>query len=302
MGIFEYDGGAQIYKNAAQQVIPLIARAILDAKQPVTLTRLSDSLESPEDLRRLGRDAGGDSEVRLTRLANQMKPGSVTGEAYAGLGLRFGALLEGAFRELFRAVDEARPVLDWNAVTQSPGVVYLALRATASSEDVDLVSRMIAQDLKQLCARRIRARAEQQTITPVLCVMDEFAALNEARQFRDLLLQARQALMPTVIATQLVPESGDLKGAAMGAGLIIAHRVAGDDAEAMATQFGTHVAWKETIQHDAQEGATGLMSIRQVNEFNVHPDHFRQLRRGRAAVHSVSTDRTAIVQVYQMKE
>jgi hypothetical protein len=300
VGIFEYEGAAQIYKNAAQQVIPLVARAVQECGRRVTLTSLTDALLSPQDLRRLGRDAGGETEQRIGRLADQMHPGSLTAEAYAGLGLRFGALLEGAFRDLFLAVDHNRPVLDWDAATQRPSVTYIALRATASSEDVDLMSRMIAQDLKQLCARRIRLHAQKQPLVPVLCVMDEFAALNEARQFRDLLLQARQALMPTVIATQLLPEAADLLGAAMGAGLIIAHRLAGEDAETMATQFGTHPAWKETVQHDVNKGATGLLSIREVNEFNVHPDHFRQLHRGRAAVRTVSTDRRAIVQIYRM--
>jgi hypothetical protein len=299
VGIFDYPGAAQIYKNAAQQVIPLLARALQESGKRVTLTALTDAIVSPPDLRRLGREAGGESETRLNRLADQMHPGSVTAEAYAGLGLRFGALLEGSFRELLLAVDEGRPTLDWDAATANPSVTYFALRATASGEDVDLMSRMIAQDLKQVCARRIRAHAQGDHITPVLCVMDEFAALNEARQFRDLLLQARQALLPTVIATQILPESPELLGAAMGAGLIIAHRLAGEDAEAMANQFGTRVTWKETVQHDVNKGATGLLSIREVNEFNIHPDHFRQLHRGRAAVRSVSTDRRAIVQVYQ---
>jgi hypothetical protein len=299
VGIFDYGGAAQIYKNAAQQVIPLVARGLQESGRRVTLTALTDAIVSPPDLRRLGREAGGESETRLNRLADQMHPGSLTAEAYAGLGLRFGALLEGSFRELLLAVDEDRPTLDWDAAVARPSVTYIALRATASGEDVDLMSRMIAQDLKQVCARRIRAHAEGTRITPVLCVMDEFAALNEARQFRDLLLQARQALLPTVIATQILPESADLLGAAMGSGLIIAHRLAGDDAEAMANQFGTRVTWKETIQHDVNKGATGLLSIREVNEFNVHPDHFRQLHRGRAAVRSVSTDRRAILQIYQ---
>jgi hypothetical protein len=132
--------------------------------------------------------------------------------------------------------------------------------------------------------------------------MDEFAALNEAGQFRDLLLQSRQALMPTVISTQIIPDSLELRGAALGAGLIIAHRLAGDDAEQMASQFGTHNTWKDTIQHDFMGGPTGLMSIREVKEFNQHPDDFRELPRGRTAIRAVSSNRRAVVQIYPMQQ
>jgi hypothetical protein len=302
VGVFNYEGAAEIYKHAAQQIIPTVARALQAAGRRVTLTRLAEALSSPEDMRRLGRDAGGDSGEQLAKLASRMHLGGVVAEAYVGLGLRLGALLEGKFRDLFRTVDDDKPTLDWDATLATPAVTYIALRATASSEDVDLMSRMIAQDLKQVCARRIRAHAELVDIVPALCVMDEFAALNEAGQFRDLLLQSRQALLPTVISTQILPESVDLRGAALGAGLIIAHRLAGDDAEQMASQFGTHNAWKDTIQHDFMGGPTGMMSIREVKEFNHHPDDFRELPRGRTAVRSVTTDRRAIVQIYPMSQ
>jgi hypothetical protein len=302
VGVFNYEGAAEIYKHAAQQIIPVIARAIQATGRQVTLTRLTEALSTPAQLRRLARDAGGESEKQLQALAERMHLGGVVSEAYTGLGLRFGALLEGKFRTLFRSVDEGKPTLNWDKVFATASVTYVALRATASSEDVDLMGRMIAQDLKQVCARRIRARAEGNDIVPVLCVMDEFAALNEAGQFRDLLLQSRQAFMPTVLSTQILPESLDLRGAALGAGLIIAHRLAGDDPKAMAEQFGTHNAWKDTIQHDFMHGPTGMMSIREVKEFNQHPDDFRELPRGRTAIRSVTTDRRAVVQIYRMSE
>jgi hypothetical protein len=300
VGVFNYSGGAEIYKHAAQQIIPAIARAIDATGQRVTLTRLTEALSSPNHLKRLGRDAGAEHEIKLADFAQGMQIGTVTSEAYIGLGLRFGALLEGKFRDLFTAVDREEHVLDWDAALAQPCVTYIALRATASSEDVDLMSRMIAQDLKQVCSRRIQDAGERSQLVPALCVMDEFAALNEAGQFRDLLLQSRQALMPTVISTQIIPESLELRQAALGAGLIIAHRLAGDDAEDMAAQFGTHNAWKDTVQHDFNKGTTGMMSLREVREFNRHPDEFRELPRGRAAVRCVSTDRRAIVQIYPM--
>jgi hypothetical protein len=54
-------------------------------------------------------------------------------------------------------------------------------------------------------------------------------------QLVDFLLQSRQAQMPTMIATQYLPESLALRKACLGAGLILAHRVESDDAQASRT-------------------------------------------------------------------
>jgi len=62
---------------------------------------------------------------------------------------------------------------------------------------------------------------------PALIVFDEFAALREAEQIVDLLLQARQARFSVVVSTQYLP----VLKACLGSGLIIAHRLESDDAE-----------------------------------------------------------------------
>ena len=47
-----------------------------------------------------------------------------------------------------------------------PSVTYIALSALASSEDVELMGRVIAQDLKQVCSRRIRDIARGAQVVP----------------------------------------------------------------------------------------------------------------------------------------
>ena len=83
------------------------------------------------------------------------------------------------------------------------------------------MGRVIAQDLKQLCHRRLEAIEDGVALTPILASFDEFAALREATQITDLLLQARQAKMPCVISTQYVPEATPIKKAALQAGLLL---------------------------------------------------------------------------------
>jgi hypothetical protein len=128
-------------------------------------------------------------------------------------------------------------------------------------------------------------------------VFDEFAALNEAEQLADLLLQARQALMPTVISTQFIPETTALRKACLGAGLLIVHRVEAEDAEAIAAQFGTRRSSEVTHQVDYETGFSEKGSIRRVDKFNVHPNELRNFQTGQAAIKSVRKQRYTIVRI-----
>lgn len=96
-------------------------------------------------------------------------------------------------------------------------VTYVALSTLANDKDVELMGRVLAQDLKQAAHRRLCKLATGEQLFPVLTIFDEFAALNEADQLADLLLQARQALMPTVISTQYLPVTTSLRKACLGA-------------------------------------------------------------------------------------
>ena len=311
VGVFNYADAADIYRLASMRVLPILVRALRAAGKPVTLDAIVDSLLSPGAMERLGRQAGEPHNTRLLDLSQDVErdKGGILAQGHLGLGLRFGALLEGKFGPIFPATEgsvhatdynvaNSRPYLDWDKALSKPGVTYLALRATANSEDVELMGRIIAQDLKQVCSRRIQALAKGEDLVPVLLVIDEFAALREAEQFVDLLLQARQARMPSVLSTQYVPETLKIRKAALEAGLIIAHRLETEDAQLVAAQFGTRKVWNDTVQM-SPEGASGWGSARRVDEYNVHPNDLRDMKRGYAALRSVPGGRRAIVQVYK---
>ncbi len=177
-------------------------------------------------------------------------------------------------------------------------MTYIALSALASSEDVELMGRVVAQDLKQVCARRLRQLAGGNPPTPVLAIFDEFAALNEADQLVNLLLQARQALMPVVISTQYLPETVALRKACLGAGLLIVHRVEAEDSELIAAQFGTRRATQVTNQVDYVTGFSEKGTMTRTDRYNVNPNEFRSFTAGQAALRSVTKQSYTIVQVH----
>jgi Type IV secretion-system coupling protein DNA-binding domain len=293
MGAFTYSPAAEIYKNIGMETVPVIVRGLQAINEPVTLQALYDALGT-RGMERIAHKLPTDDRTRERLLDLGGHGDRTTASGITGLQRRLGALLEGKFGDLFRA-DNA---LDWDSALAQPSVTYIALSALASSEDVELMGRVIAQDLKQVCARRLRQLAGGAELHPILAVFDEFAALNEADQLADLLLQARQALMPTVISTQYLPETVPLRKACLGAGLLIVHRVEAEDAEAIAAQFGTRRASDVTHQVDYVTGFSEKGSIKRVDKFNVHPNELRNFQTGQVAVKSVPKQRYTIARTY----
>jgi hypothetical protein len=294
VGAFSFGPNAEIYKSIAMEAVPVVVRGLQASGEPVTLDALYDAFGT-RGMERIALNVSGDDRLaaRLVELGGR-EGDRVGASGHAGLQRRLGALLEGKFGTLFRT----DPMLDWEAVLAAPSVTYLALSTLASSEDVELMGRVIAQDLKQVCARRIRAIGEGATPVPVLANFDEFAALREAEQIVDLLLQARQADMPVVVSTQYLPEAIPLRRACLGAGLLLAHRVEAEDAEAIAAQLGTRSASDVTHQIDYETGFSEKGSIKRVEKYNVHPNELRTFEVGQVAYKCVPKKRYTICRVY----
>jgi hypothetical protein len=301
IGAFAFGEAGEIYKQVAMHYIPILVRGLEAAGIPVTLASLAkvcDQNEMGALARKAGQASGTDTTLQDELVALSQAEG--VGKAGSGsLEHRFGALLQGKFGDLFKK--DAAHTLDWDAVCAKPSVTYLALSATAAPEDVELLGRVIAQDLKQVCGRRLRAAQSGTTLTPIVLAFDEFAALREAGQITDLLLQARQAEMAIILSTQYLPEAVPIRKAALQAGLLVIHRLDSDDAEVAAAQFGTRPAWKVTHQIEWDTGKTEKGSIRDTEEFIVHPNVLRKLPVGQVAVRSVPTDRHAIIRVFPVE-
>jgi hypothetical protein len=289
IGAFSYGPAAEIYKNTAMEIVPLLARAIQATGSPVSLDEIYDAL-GKGGLLRLARGVEGRLRDRLIELDESA--GKIGEAGYSGLQRRIGALMEGRFGPIF----ERRPALDWHSACSKPQVSYIALSVTAADQDVELFARVILQDLKQLCDYRLHNPGIG---VPLLVIFDEFAALNEAQQIVDLLLQAREARMSVVVATQLLPQEERLRLPLLQSGVIIAHRVGTDDAKQLADEMGTHMVPFATSQIDFDSGMSEKGSVRMVDEFNIHPNVFRTLPIGTAVVYAKRSERREIVQVHK---
>jgi hypothetical protein len=294
VGSFTFGANAEIYKQIAMQALPVIVKALQASRQPVTLESIYDCLGSG-GMARLGRTPGAEAFTdRLHDLQESAQEG-VGQNGYAGLQFRLGALREGKFGDIL----SKRPALNWDTASQRSRVTYIGLPTTAAAEDVELFGRVLIQDLKQLCARRLRTLGNGGNVVPLLLIFDEFTALRDAPQIRDLLLQSRQASMPTIVVQQYLPQDPEIRAAVLQAGILMSHRVSADDAEALANELGTRTVPMLTSQVDFATGETAKGSVRRVEEYRIHPNLFRDLPVGQAVVFARPSERRSIVRIYR---
>jgi len=292
VGSFSFEGTSRVFGDVALSIVPPIVRGLRSAERPLTLAGLCDALR-PGQLTDLALAVHDDDTILRGRLMEIEKAGHPTSAGRAGLHARLHALREGKFGPLFSKT----PAIDWDVALATPTVTYIELSTLASPEAVKLLGRVLIQDLKVVAGRRITALAaaarpgETTAVTPALLIIDEFAALGEPAQIQDLLLQGRQAQMPVVISTQVIPTEATLRRATMGSvGLLLVHAVSAEDAGPLAAEFGTRKDTKTGVTVKAQEADPWSVNLQEGRAYNVHPNMLMTLGTGEVYVRATNRD------------
>jgi hypothetical protein len=290
VGAFDHGREGQVYRNLSQAIVPLTIRALVESGQACTLDSLRYSLDETHLTGLARRTADDELKTELLTIVNN----PLHRTTMSGIAGRLRTLRFGAFGPWLLPSDRT---LDLRACLASPGVAYLGLPATAASEDVALVGRVLIQHLKQVAYDGLWSAMPH----PGLILFDEFASLGDASQLVDLLLQAREARLAVVVSTQQLPrESALLRKALLGAGLLIIHQVgAPEDADAVARALGSHNG--PEIARQINLGPTGPFVrrlLRGRETFLVSPDALSRLAVGEAAVSvRFGEQRLAVVQM-----
>jgi hypothetical protein len=275
---FAHGPSGQVYRVVAAEAISVVVGALRALDEPLTVRRLRRELDRTRmpGLAHRAREVAPDLAADLVEISRR---GGLTIEALEGMRARLGALLHGEYGAL---LDGERPALDLAGALALPGVTYISLPALAVSQDTALMARVLLQDLKQAAHQRLG----QPGAAPALLVLDEFAALDDPVQVVDLLRQAREARVGVVVSTQQLPDArtaASLRGALLGAGLLIAHRAGAEDADAVARALGTVRGTRVTRMYGDGE-ARGHRSVQAVDRPAVDPTVIKRLPVGRAVV------------------
>lgn len=202
-----------------------------------------------------------------------------------GLAARLATTIESEIGYLFADSDD---VIDLNETINQNGVVVFSLDSLSFPEYSRLLGRLIVTDLKSVAARAYRR--ERKTI---YSIFDEFNIFVSAAVV-DLIGKARGAGFHTLIATQSLADIESAAGAAVVDQIvencnmyIIQRQNSPRSAEMLAGVVGTDKTTEVTQQVQRTfliDMPTGVGSVRQVNEFLVHPDEIKSLVTGQAVL------------------
>ena len=172
-------------------------------------------------------------------------------------------------------------------------IVCLSLDAAGAPQTARTIGTLAIQDLCATFGRLARDGWGKTHMCPV--ILDEFSALGTPR-VADLYARARSAGGAVLLATQDLDADLEAVSAQFAASVrtnanvwLVLRQTRGEAADAIARDIGSRLAWKETVQveedWDALGGmhaASGVGSLREVDEFILHPNDIKSLPQGGA--------------------
>lgn len=182
-------------------------------------------------------------------------------------------------------------VIDIFSAVQKSEVIYFLLDSRRYSESAISLGKMILEDLKAASAK-IDAEVTANERKPFNVIIDEFADLA-SNEFISFLDRARSSGMGTVLAHQ---EISDLKKVSpetasrlmhLSSTTIVFLSKISDSAEMIAATAGTRAATKATYRGSTILGMqvrSNDVSIREVEEFKIHPNQLKSLKIGEAVI------------------
>ena len=172
-------------------------------------------------------------------------------------------------------------------------IVCFSLDAAGAPQTARTIGTLAVQDLCAVFGRLARDGWGKEHMCPV--ILDEFSALGTPR-VADLYARARSAGGAVLLATQDLDADLEAVSPQFAASVrtnanvwLVLRQTRGEAADAIARDIGSRLAWKETLQieddWDALGGmhaASGVGSLREVDEFILHPNDIKSLPQGGA--------------------
>ena len=184
-------------------------------------------------------------------------------------------------------------------------IIFIFLDSRSYGETAKTVGKFILQDLKMVSAK-IDAEVKKEHRKSFSVIIDEFADLAQ-EDFIGFLDRARSSKMSVVVAHQEISDllriSPEFAGRLMGntSTLYAFLQKRPESAELISSIAGTKKAWKETQSSQKMffvDIPTGAKSLREVEEFNIHPNVIKSLGVGKCVcIKKYPTARSYLVKV-----
>ena len=207
-------------------------------------------------------------------------------ENYQGLINQFSKIINSSAGEILCGDDPEAPEFSFKEVMEKGGVSYLFMNSLRLKETAAIVGKLMLQDLMKTVGYIYDERGYKKR--PITLFIDEFASFATP-DFGEFIEKARGAGIGVVVAYQSLQSLRSIEGDLMAklnentATKIIFQVQDSQDAQWFAGLLGTRQVEKETTQREEGllfDSDTGMKSIREVEEYIVHPNTLKNLRAG----------------------
>lgn len=195
------------------------------------------------------------------------------------------------------STDVTKGSFDFREAISQSRIAVMLMNSLKLKESAEVIGKIILQDLMSFVGDHY-AQVAPQKHKPITLIVDEFAsfAMPNFIEFMD---RARGAGIGIVVAHQaradlraVSPEFQERVEANSNTTLVSGLK-SSEDAEYYAGMLGTKTTQKETIQKKQGlfwDESTGMKSVRDVEEFVVHPNKLRELSQGQVFAISKTID------------
>lgn len=297
IGSFSWENS--YYKDAAQSFLLTVVRALVflrdQHKMSFTLDDLYQSTLSPDALVALQtelntKNASESLREDINQLAHYLR-GRENFKELHGLRTQIKLLIDSEFGPLLTSPTSGIDLFD---CIKNKKIVYVLLDSQRYGESAQKLGKLILQDLKSASSKIIEEIPKDQRV-PCAIVIDEFADLA-TEQFVGFLNRSRGSKLGIVVAHQEMSDleafSPAMRDQVMGntATTVSFLQKLPESAERLAAIAGTKTTVKST-KRLTEEGLliksrtyTGDESEREVEEFIVHPNVFKNLEVGECVI------------------
>ncbi len=295
--LYAHDESANIhYATLSRRLLQTAARCLIDlentgktkpsANRPWRrdLHDLADLLTAPA-LRRIAIDLTPQTATFLARYLQDIED--------TGSEKDLGDIKDRLATIIYTQAGQNLTACNWNIedALEKGDLIIFSLDAATTPQTARTIGTLATQDAISTLARLAQKKWGKHHACPI--ILDEFSALQTTKVC-DLYARARSAGGMVILATQDIDADLNAVSETFAATVrtnaniwFVLRQTRSDVAEAIAKDIGTRQSWKETLQiqddWDALGGihaASGVGSLREVEEFIIHPTAFKTLPQG----------------------
>lgn len=275
----------EYYKKAVERALMIILNALLDCGIVPTLERVYEGLDDPKSWDLKGFKNKSYEKDFQTYVDEHKRSKS----DYSGFLADLVAMIKSDFGHLFEEHPDGVDILD---AYNNNKIIFIQMPTARFEETAKRLGRMILQDIKTACSYvESEYLPKQKKFFPI--IIDEFASFA-TQSFIDFINKARSSGMGTTIMHQSM---GDLKIIGDHYPQQVSENTNGkiffriDDPETIdytSKQAGTYTTIKRTYETHRRffmRYKTGGASEREVDEYKIEPNEFRNLGVGEGVVY-----------------